>query len=103
MGERTAEVLRELKGRGVPVFALETVADAVSVHDFAFPRPCALLLGNERHGIEADLLALCDAPLRIPCRGVKNSLNVGIAFAVCVYEVARQWTPPEDAPREGQS
>ena len=57
--------MKELKARGVPVFALETVADAPSIHDFAFPRPCALLLGNERHGIEADLLALCDAPVRL--------------------------------------
>mmetsp|Transcript_105914 Transcript_105914/g.282080 ORF Transcript_105914/g.282080 Transcript_105914/m.282080 type:complete len:117 (-) Transcript_105914:142-492(-) len=89
--DRTRAVLQELRSQGVPVFALETVADAAPVHGFAFPSPCALLLGNERHGIEADLLALCTAPVRIPCYGVKNSLNVSVAFAVCVYELARQW------------
>lgn len=89
--ERTKDVLRELSARGIPVFALETVEGAESVHAFEFPQPCALLLGNERHGIEADLLALCTAPVRIPCYGVKNSLNVSVAFAICAYEIARQW------------
>merc|ERR1711862_633575 len=88
---RTQDLVRELRDRDVPVIALETVAAAEPVHSFQFPSPCALLLGNERHGIEADLLALCQAPLRIPCKGVKNSLNVGIAFSVCGFEIARQW------------
>ncbi|KAL6064475.1 TrmH family RNA methyltransferase [Balamuthia mandrillaris] len=52
---------------------------------------CALILGNERHGIESDLLAMCDAVVSIPCRGVKNSLNVGVAFGICGYEILRQW------------
>eukprot|EP00756_Hemistasia_phaeocysticola_P055895 Hpha_TRINITY_DN31893_c0_g1::TRINITY_DN31893_c0_g1_i2::g.29981::m.29981 len=89
--ESTHEAVKELKARGVRVYALETVEGAHMLHHFSFPRPCALLLGNERHGIEADLLALCDGCVRIPCRGVKNSLNVGVAFAVAAYEMARQW------------
>merc|ERR1712032_719178 len=89
--KKTCDAVKSLLDAGVPVFALETVADAVSVHEFKFPSPCALLLGNERHGIEADLLALCTGTVRIPCVGIKNSLNVGVAFAVCAYEVARQW------------
>lgn len=88
---RSSEVLQGFRDRGVPVFALETVAGAASVHAFEFPSPCVLLLGNERHGIEADLLALCTAPVRIPCHGVKNSLNVSVAFGICAYEIARQW------------
>lgn len=89
--EKAHDVVRELCEQGVPVYALETVADAESVHSFDFPSPCALLIGNERHGLEGDLLALCTAPLRIGCYGVKNSLNVAVAFAVCAYEVSRQW------------
>jgi len=90
--ERAHDVVRDLRARGVAVFALETVAEATPVHEVSFPSPCALLLGNERHGLEADLLALCTAPVRIPCRGAKNSMNVGVAFAVCAFEVSRQWT-----------
>ncbi|CAK0863153.1 unnamed protein product, partial [Prorocentrum cordatum] len=89
--ERAADAVAALRARGVPVFALETVEGATPLHELVFPSPCALLLGNERHGLEADLLGLCSAPVRIPCHGVKNSLNVAVAFAICAYEVARQW------------
>ena len=29
--------------------------------------------------------------VQLPCRGVKNSLNVGVAVGMCGYEIARQW------------
>lgn len=89
--EKTSDAVKALRAQGIPVYALETVEGAASVHSFNFPQPCAFLLGNERHGIEADLLSLCTAPVRIPCHGVKNSLNVAVAFAISAYEVARQW------------
>ncbi len=52
---------------------------------------CILLVGNERHGIEANLLKKCKDIVRIPCVGIKNSLNVGVAFGICLYEISRQW------------
>jgi len=33
----------------------------------------------------------CSAIVSIPCVGVKNSLNVGVALGICVYEISRQW------------
>ena len=51
----------------------------------------ALLLGNERHGLSPALLARCDGVVRLPCRGVKNSLNVGVALGMCGHEILRQW------------
>jgi tRNA G18 (ribose-2'-O)-methylase SpoU len=76
------------------VVALETVSTAPYAHKFAFPPPptgCALVLGNERHGIAPELLARCDAVVRLPCRGKKNSLNVAVALGMCAHEIARQW------------
>merc|ERR1711971_846576 len=99
---RTLPVLEELREAGWHVVALETVADAVVAHRHTFPsRGVALLLGNERHGLEADLLAASDAIVRVPCIGVKNSLNVGVAAAVCGYEIARQWGWTERAGPDG--
>mmetsp|Transcript_20372 Transcript_20372/g.30045 ORF Transcript_20372/g.30045 Transcript_20372/m.30045 type:complete len:235 (+) Transcript_20372:36-740(+) len=92
--EKTLPVLEELRAAGYFVAALETAQNSVSLYEQSFPASpgTALLLGNERHGLEADLLAACSAVVRIPCKGVKNSLNVGIAAAICSYEVARQWS-----------
>jgi len=91
---RAESAIDELRAAGVPVVAVETVAGAPYAHDFAFPPPpagCALLLGNERHGLAPELLARCDAVVRLPCRGLKNSLNVAVALGMCAHEAARQW------------
>lgn len=95
--QSTVPLLEELRGQGMQVVGLETVKDAVSLHSHAFPQHLgvALVLGNERHGLEADRLAACSTIVRIPCNGVKNSLNVGVATAICSYEIARQWSLAE--------
>jgi len=89
---RTAlEAIERLAADGVPSIALETVRDAPLAWDFAFPSPCALVLGNERHGLGPDVLAACAGTVQLPCVGVKNSMNVGVAFGMCAHEIARQW------------
>lgn len=51
--------------------------------------PIALVLGNEAHGLPADLAGI-DAQLTIPLPGPVESLNVGVAAAVLCFEAARQ-------------
>mmetsp|Transcript_1781 Transcript_1781/g.5802 ORF Transcript_1781/g.5802 Transcript_1781/m.5802 type:complete len:191 (-) Transcript_1781:69-641(-) len=46
---------------------------------------------SRRHGLAPELLARCDAVVRLPCRGLKNSLNVAVALGMCAHEAARQW------------
>ncbi|MDZ4876478.1 MAG: 23S rRNA (guanosine-2'-O-)-methyltransferase RlmB [Chroococcidiopsis cubana SAG 39.79] len=53
-------------------------------------RPSVILLGNEGAGLSADLTAMTDLQVQIPlCAGVE-SLNVGIAAALLLYEAQRQ-------------
>ncbi|MBP5319372.1 MAG: TrmH family RNA methyltransferase [Kiritimatiellae bacterium] len=73
--------------QGIPCYALETVAQAEPLERFAWPLPCALVIGNERFGIDAETIALCDGMIRIPLFGRKNSLNVGCAFAVVAHAI----------------
>ncbi len=54
------------------------------------PWPCAWLLGHEGQGVGAALVAKANLVLRIPQPGGEESLNVGSAAAVCLYESARQ-------------
>ncbi len=75
-----------------PVFALETVRNAHSIYDFRFPKPSALLLGNEALGLPEKILRKCSDIVYIPTRGWKNSLNVSNAFAIAAYELYRQWS-----------
>lgn len=84
--------LEILKREGYRIFALETSDKAQSMQDFSFPKaPTALLFGNERFGIENNLLEFCDDVIEIPCQGRKNSLNVAVSLGVTCYEWRRQY------------
>ena len=52
-------------------------------------RPVALILGNEKSGLEAATLALCDEVVRIRGSGKVQSLNVASAAAILIYLLTR--------------
>ncbi len=57
-----------------------------------FPRPAArivLLLGNEAHGLDPELVAMSDVEVSIPMSGSTDSLNVATAAAVLLYQFTR--------------
>ena len=87
---RVGDALAALRGEGTACVALETVRDAPTPEDYDWRFPCALVLGNERFGLDPETLAACDGVVRIPVFGRKNSLNVVTAFAVCGYAIRRQ-------------
>mgnify|MGYP000871783751 CR=1 FL=1 len=89
-GGNVRAALAGLKANGVRCVALETVADAKPLERAEWAFPCALVLGNERFGLDADVIKLCDEVVRIPLCGRKNSLNVVSAFTIAAY-TARQW------------
>lgn len=94
----TIEAVESLKDQGIPVWAVETTSASQSYSAVTYPRPLALVFGNEALGVEPDVLKACDRLIEIPVFGYKNSLNVASAAAVVVYEILRQWGyEPEDA------
>lgn len=79
-----AQVLRAV---GYHLVALEPmVRDSHSpfAHDDSSTR-LALVVGNERAGVDPSVLALCDAVLSLPMAGGKTSLNAAVAFGIGVY------------------
>ena len=52
--------------------------------------PVGLVLGAEDRGISKGVRERCDALVRIPSRGRIESLNVSVAGAVAMFEVARR-------------
>lgn len=52
--------------------------------------PTALVLGNEAHGLRAEVAARLDGEVTIPMAPGAESLNVGIAAAVLCFEAARR-------------
>jgi tRNA-Thr(GGU) m(6)t(6)A37 methyltransferase TsaA len=76
------DVIAQAKRDGYSVIALETARSAVTLDEFEWPERAALLLGNERFGLDRDVLDQADHIVKIPMHGTKNSLNVGIACGI---------------------
>jgi RNA methyltransferase, TrmH family len=52
--------------------------------------PVAIVLGEERGGLHPQLRALCQTTVRLPMTGHADSLNVGVAAGVVLYELVRR-------------
>ena len=83
------DVLDAFRAEGRHIYALETVDGAHDIATFTPEFPCALLLGNERFGLDPDVVGAADAVLEIRSHGTKNSLNVVSAFAVAAAFLRR--------------
>lgn len=86
-----AALLARLRQEGTTLVALETSPAAAPLPRFAIPFPAALIVGNERFGIEPDLLSHCAHIVRLPMYGKKNSLNVASACAIAIHHARSQW------------
>ena len=56
-------------------------------------RPLALVLGNEARGLPPDVLDRVDTQVTIPMPGRAESLNLGMAASILLYEARRQRAP----------
>ena len=57
----------------------------------------ALLFGSEKTGLSNEAFSHCDWLMRIPTVEKHDSMNLGQAVAVCLYELARQSRPARSA------
>ncbi len=81
-------VARELQRAGYRLWALETSTGAESLFDLLpinGQSRLVLVVGNERAGIDPEILALCERCVALPMLGIKESLNVAVAFGIAAY------------------
>jgi len=92
------DLLSEKRHSGYFILALEGGADSSPIIDLDLQpsqEKVILVIGNEISGVDPAILRLCDQRLWIPMCGVKESLNVSIAFAIAVYIITyRLKSPP---------
>lgn len=86
------EAVRELKGRGVTVLAIEQTSEKTWLQDFnpEAGKHYAFVLGNEVEGVDNQLLEICDGVVEIPQFGTKHSLNVAVAAGIVLWEAQRK-------------
>ncbi len=88
-GLAAADALDRLERAGVtPVAADAEASDLYHAADLT--RPIALLVGNEGAGLPAEVAARARVRVRIPMAAPVESLNVGVAAGILLFEAARQ-------------
>ena len=82
-------LVKDLKKRDYHLLALERTPQSIEIDQYrldpADQRMIALIVGNERAGVDPGILRVCDAVLSLPMAGDKGSLNVAVAFGAAVY------------------
>lgn len=79
----------DLDALQLPLVATSSYATQ-QLHQLQLPSPCAWVMGHEGQGVQPELLRRCALTVGIPQPGGEESLNVGSAAAICLYESARQ-------------
>ncbi len=92
--ETLKEALANLKRQNTVLIALEQAPDSLTpeqcaekLHTIYSDRPVALLLGNEIHGVEKNILAQMDMIMEISMHGKKESFNVSVATGIALYSL----------------
>ena len=69
----------------LPVFALET--GGTDINEFVFPKKGICIIGSEELGVSPDALKKATyGHVTIPMKGLKASLNVGVAFGILMQK-----------------
>ncbi|MDX1705406.1 tRNA (guanosine(18)-2'-O)-methyltransferase TrmH [Pseudidiomarina sp.] len=84
------EAVDRLKSEGKQVVVTNLSAQAVDFRSLDYTRPTAVIMGQERHGVTDEAIALADHEVVIPMVGMAESLNVSVAAAIVLYEAQRQ-------------
>ncbi|MGO8752051.1 MAG: TrmH family RNA methyltransferase [Thermoguttaceae bacterium] len=84
-------VLEKLRCEGFHLVGLEQTTDSKSLYTYLFPRKTVLIVGNERSGLEEDVLRLTQDVVEIPVYGLPFAHNAATAAAIAMYEYCRQY------------
>lgn len=83
------ETLQWLKEHGVLILAATPQAEK-EFTQVDLTQPIAIAVGTEQLGLSERWMQQADIQVRIPMRGVADSLNVAMATTLLLYEVLRQ-------------
>ena len=88
-----AAAAKELLWRsGIPLYGAALRQDTLDARSMAEGK-AAVAIGSEGRGLSREVLALCDATVRIPMAEHCESLNAAAAAAVLLWELARRDAP----------
>jgi tRNA G18 (ribose-2'-O)-methylase SpoU len=85
--EHARDIVKEYKKAGFHIFALEQDARSLDYKKVQSEENIVLIVGSEVDGVQKELLEYADTIIEIPMLGLKESLNVTIAFGIAGYKL----------------
>lgn len=86
--ESTLALVRELKGQGQQVWAVEQAEGATLLQEMQLQpdRHRVFVLGNEVKGVAQEVVDHCDGVVEIPQFGTKHSLNISVSAGLVIWD-----------------
>ena len=88
--ENPVEIVQKLKTEGYRIVILEHTDQPQLYHKVKYEFPLCLVVGHEIIGVSDEVVELADMAIEIPMFGVKQSLNVAVAYGIAVYEIVKK-------------
>lgn len=82
----TTEAIQYLKKNKIRI-CVTSLEASKPLHEVDFSTPLALVLGNEKDGVSAEILEAADERVIIPMPGFVQSFNISVAGALCLYQI----------------
>lgn len=83
------DAARYMQESGFSIISCSEKTD-ITLDQIDFTSPTALIMGSEEHGISSELMNLSNKVAKVPMTGSIESLNVGVATGMALYEIQRQ-------------
>lgn len=84
-------VINRLKKKSYQIVVLEQTERSVYHHNYNPEKPVCLIVGNEVEGVQQEVADAGDCSIEIEMAGIKNSLNVAVAFGIVAYHIRNQF------------
>ena len=90
LSKNAKEAISYLKEKGFSIYGTNVV-DGVDVRSLRLEdkKKFCLIMGNEGKGVRREIQEMCDQNLYIPMNSQVESLNVGVACSILLYELGR--------------
>lgn len=83
-----ASCMQSLKSSGFQILTTSPHGETTPVHEVSLEQPLAIVFGTEKYGVSDELASLADGHVHIPMVGLTESLNVSVAAAICLNNLA---------------
>lgn len=85
--ENPTETIKHLKNQGYQIITTSPYGENIQSMTILKNKPVALIIGNETNGVSDEFMKNADFTVQIPMSGEVESLNVGVATGISIYEL----------------